>query len=207
MKLKKIKPQKMRTKNYFLALIAILAVFQVGAQQDSISTQTPVQDEFTKLIEESNNYQGYKVVDYDKLIELRNTTRNYITELKEEIIVQQNTVDQQNDEIQQLQSELSSTKEDLNRVTEEKDALMFLGMPFSKGGYKAMMWGIVGVLLAILLVLFFRYRSSNSATREARQKLQETEKEFDAYRTKALEKEQRLGRMLQDERNKASGNS
>ena len=197
----------MRTKNYFLALFAILAVFQVGAQQDSISTQTPVQDEFTKLIEESNNYQGYKVVDYDKLIELRNTTRNYITELKEEIIVQQNTVDQQNDEIQQLQSELSSTKEDLNRVTEEKDALMFLGMPFSKGGYKAMMWGIVGVLLAILLVLFFRYRSSNSATREARQKLQETEKEFDAYRTKALEKEQRLGRMLQDERNKASGNS
>jgi hypothetical protein len=35
-------------------------------------------------------------------------------------------------------------------------------------------------------------------------RLNETEKEFDAYREKALEKEQRLGRMLQDERNKSN---
>jgi len=196
----------MSKKNYIFAVFILVSVFQINAQTDSLKTDTPIQDEFTKLIEESNNYQGYKVVDYDKLIELRNTTRNYITELKEEIIVQKNTADQQNDEIQKLKSQLQSTQEDLNRVTEEKDALMFLGMPFSKGGYKAMMWGIVAVLVVLLLILFFRYKSSHASTRDAKQKLQETEKEFDAYRTKALEKEQRLGRMLQDERNKAGGN-
>ncbi|MCM8570675.1 hypothetical protein NE848_14865 [Gramella jeungdoensis] len=197
----------MSKKNYIFAIFILVSVFQMNAQTDSLKTETPIQDEFTKLIEESNNYQGYKVVDYDKLIDLRNTTRNYITELKEEIIVQKNTVDQQNDEIEKLKSQLNSTQEDLTRVTEEKDALMFLGMPFSKGGYKAMMWGIVAVLVVILLILFFRYKSSHAATRDAKQKLNETEKEFDAYRTKALEKEQRLGRMLQDERNKTSGNS
>lgn len=197
----------MSKKNYIFAVFILFSVFQMNAQTDSLKTETPIQDEFTALIQESNNYQGYKVVDYDKLIELRNTTRNYITELKEEIVVQKNTVDQQNDEIQQLKAELESTREDLNRVTEEKDALMFLGMPFSKGGYKTMMWGIVAVLVVILVVIFFRYKSSHSATRDAQQKLMETEKEFDAYRTKALEKEQRLGRMLQDERNKTSGNS
>lgn len=196
----------MSKKNYIFAVFILVSVFQINAQTDSLKTDTPIQDEFTKLIEESNNYQGYKVVDYDKLIELRNTTRNYITELKEEIIVQKNTADQQNDEIQKLKSQLQSTQEDLNRVTEEKDALMFLGMPFSKGGYKAMMWGIVAVLVVLLLILFFRYKSSHASTRDAKQKLQETEKEFDAYRTKALEKEQRLGRMLQDERNKSGGN-
>lgn len=197
----------MSKKNYIFAVFILVSVFQMNAQTDSLKTETPIQDEFTALIQESNNYQGYKVVDYDKLIELRNTTRNYITELKEEIVVQKNTVDQQNDEIQQLKTELESTREDLKRVSEEKDALMFLGMPFSKGGYKTMMWGIVAVLVVILVVIFFRYKSSHSATREAQQKLNETEKEFDAYRTKALEKEQRLGRMLQDERNKTSGNS
>ena len=196
----------MSKKNYIFAVFILVSVFQMNAQTDSLKTDTPIQDEFTKLIEESNNYQGYKVVDYDKLIELRNTTRNYITELKEEIIVQKNTADQQNDEIQKLKSQLQSTQEELKRVSEEKDALMFLGMPFSKGGYKAMMWGIVAVLVVILLILFFRYKSSHASTRDAKQKLKETEKEFDAYRTKALEKEQRLGRMLQDERNKSGGN-
>jgi len=195
----------MSNKIYIVAVFVIVSVFQMNAQTDSLKTETPIQDEFSALIQESNNYQGYKVVDYDKLIELRNTTRNYITELKEEIVVQKNTVDQQNDEIQKLKSDLTATQEDLERVSEEKDALMFLGMPFSKGGYKAMMWAIVGVLIALLLVIFFRYKSSHAATRDAQQKLDETEREFDAYRTKALEKEQRLGRMLQDEKNKASG--
>lgn len=202
----KINPQEMSNKIYIAAVFVLVSVFQMNAQTDSLKTETPIQDEFSALIQESNNYQGYKVVDYDKLIELRNTTRNYITELKEEIIVHKNTVDQQNDEIEKLKSELQSTQEDLKRVSEEKDALMFLGMPFSKGGYKAMMWGLVAALVAILLILFFRYKSSHAATKDARQKLAETEKEFDTYRTKALEKEQRLGRMLQDERNKTSGN-
>lgn len=197
--------RKMSNKIYIVAVFVIVSVFQMNAQTDSLKTETPIQDEFSALIQESNNYQGYKVVDYDKLIELRNTTRSYITELKEEIVVQKNTVDQQNDEIQKLKSDLASTQEDFNRVSEEKDALMFLGMPFSKGGYKAMMWGIVGVLIALLLIIFFRYKSSHSATRDAQQKLDETEKEFDIYRTKALEKEQRLGRMLQDEKNKVNG--
>jgi len=196
----------MSNKIYIAAAFVIASVFQMNAQTDSIGTNTPIQDEFSALIQESNNYQGYKVVDYDKLIELRNTTRNYITELKEEIVVQKNTVDQQNDEIQKLKSDLAATQEDFNRVSEEKDALVFLGMPFTKGAYKTMMWGIVGVLIALLLIIFFRYKSSHAATRDAQQKLNETEKEFDAYRTKALEKEQRLGRMLQDEKNKASGN-
>lgn len=196
----------MSNKFYIVAAFVMASVFQMNAQNDSIASTTPIQDEFSALIQESNNYQGYKVVDYDKLIELRNSTRNYISDLKEEIIQHKNTLDQQNDEIEKLKSDLKTTQDDLKRVSEEKDALMFLGMPFSKGGYKGMMWGIVGGLIVILLILFFRFKSSNAATKDAQQKLSETEKEFDAYRTKALEKEQRLGRMLQDEKNKASGN-
>ncbi|MCH4824168.1 hypothetical protein ML462_13400 [Gramella lutea] len=196
----------MSNKFYIVAAFVMASVFQMNAQNDSIASTTPIQDEFSALIQESNNYQGYKVVDYDKLIELRNSTRNYISDLKEEIIQHKNTLDQQNDEIEKLKSDLKTTQDDLKRVSEEKDALMFLGMPFSKGGYKGMMWGIVGALIVILLILFFRFKSSNAATKDAQQKLSETEKEFDAYRTKALEKEQRLGRMLQDEKNKASGN-
>ena len=68
----------------------------------------------------------------------------------------------------------------------------------------ALMWGIVGLLLLALLFFIFRYRQSHTHTVEARNKLHSTEKEFDVYREKALEKEQRLGRLLQDERNKAS---
>lgn len=197
---------RMCTKNYFLSFCIIFIGFQLQAQDTLAKQQNPIEDEFQELIENSNNYQGYKVVDYDKLIRLRNNTKSHIGVLKNEITVQKNRVDQQNEEIQNLKNELGTTQNNLNKVTEEKDALTFLGMPFTKGGYKAMMWAIVAILLLILIVVLIRYKRSHSATREAQLKLQETESEFDIYRKKALEKEQRLGRQLQDERNKSSNN-
>ncbi|HSP40642.1 MAG TPA: hypothetical protein VLN46_04350 [Gillisia sp.] len=175
-----------------------------GLAQDTNSGLDPVEEDFTNLIEKSNDYQGFKVVDYNELINLKNKTGQYFSTLNEEIISQKNTIDQQQQEINRLKDDLEATQQDLQKVNEEKDAITFLGMPFSKGSYMALMWGIVGLLLLALLFFIFRYRQSHTHTVEARNKLHSTEKEFDLYREKALEKEQRLGRLLQDERNKAS---
>ncbi|MDT0649592.1 hypothetical protein [Autumnicola edwardsiae] len=190
-----------RTIFTFLLFSALLT--QVKAQ-DSLQNNQPIRAEFDELIETSNNYQGYKVVEYDRLIELRNTTSEYIEELKNEITTQQNTIDRQNEELEEFETQLQDTEADLEKVNNEKDAITFLGMPFSKGGYKTVMWSVVGILILALLLFIYKFKSSHATTKEARKKLEETEREFDAYRAKALEKEQRLGRLLQDERNKSS---
>lgn len=174
--------------------------------QEIEESQNPVEDEFTNIIENSNDYQGYKVVDYGDLIKLKQNTANFINELNNEITTQKNTITQQQTEIVGLKNDLEATQKNLTEVTAEKDAITFLGMPFSKGSYMALMWGIVGVLVLFLLFFIFRYRKSNVQTTEARNNLLETEKEFEAFKAKALLKEQRLGRLLQDERNKASDN-
>lgn len=189
-------------KALFLSFTA-LALGGEMAAQDSIPNRNPIEQDFTQLIESSNDYQGYKVVDYNELINLKNTAAQHFARLDEEIITQRNTIDQQQEQINSLQEELDETQQNLDRVNEEKDAITFLGMPFSKGSYMALMWGIVGVLILALLFFIYRFKRSHAQTSEAREKLNSTEKEFDTYRAKALEKEQRLGRLLQDERNKA----
>ncbi len=170
--------------------------------QDTIRGLNPVEEDFTNLIETSNDYQGFKVVDYNELINLRNRVSQYFTNQNDEIISQQNTLEQQQQEIDSLRAELSNTQKELVEVNADKDAITFLGMHFSKGGYMAFMWGLVGLLVLALLFFIYRYKQSHSHTAEARNKLTVTEREFDEYREKALEKEQRLGRQLQDERNK-----
>lgn len=189
--------------------VLLLGILSIGLTANSLAQDTnsglnPLEEDFTNLIEKSNDYQGYKVVDYNELVNLKNKTGQYFSNLNEEIITQKNTIDQQQQEINRLKDDLEATQQDLLKVNEEKDAITFLGMPFSKGSYMALMWGIVGLLLLALLFFIFRYRQSHTHTVEARNKLHSTEKEFDVYREKALEKEQRLGRLLQDERNKAS---
>ncbi|HSI68919.1 MAG TPA: hypothetical protein VK941_01715 [Gillisia sp.] len=187
----------------FLSLACLILSGKMEAQETPTS-QNPVEDEFTNLIESSNDYQGYKVVDYNELVKLKNNASQHYTRLNEELITQKNTIDQQQEQINNLEEQLQGTQQDLEEVTAEKDAITFLGMPFSKGSYMALMWGIVGGLVLALLFFIYRFRQSHAHTKEARSRLTETEKEFDAYREKALEKEQRLGRMLQDERNRAN---
>jgi len=189
------------------ALLFIFIFFSFAPQinaQDFNSSETPILDGFTTLIEKSNDYQGYKVVDYNDLVSLKKNTIEFIAFLKNEITTQQNTIDQQKDEISELKASLETSEQNLADVTAEKDAITFLGMPFSKGSYMALMWGIVAALIIALLFFIFRFNKGNTQTTEAKKNLLQTEKEFEAYRAKALEKEQRLGRLLQDERNRAS---
>lgn len=170
--------------------------------QDINSGQNPVEEDFNNLIESSNDYQGFKVVDYNELINLRNRATQHFNKQNEEIITQQNTLDIQQREIDSLRTELTNTHQELERINQDKDSITFLGIPFSKGGYMAFMWGLVALLILALIFFIYRYKQSHTHTVEARNNLITTEKEFDAYREKALEKEQRLGRQLQDERNR-----
>lgn len=193
--------------NKLLLLGLVTLLFPVSfVAQEIEESENPVEVEFTNIIENSNDYQGYKVVDYGDLIKLKQNTANFINELNNEITTQKNTITQQQAEIVELKNDLEATQKNLIEVTAEKDAITFLGMPFSKGSYMAMMWGIVGILILLLLFFIFRYKKGNVQTTEARNNLMETEKEFEAFKAKALLKEQRLGRLLQDERNKASDN-
>jgi len=64
------------------------------------------------------------------------------------------------------------------------------------------MWGIIGVLAVLWLFFAYKFKSSNSITKEANTKLAETEQEFEEHRKRALEREQQVRRKLQDEINK-----
>ncbi len=166
------------------------------------STETTIDEKFKELITNSNNFKGYKVVDTGELTTLQNLTSKRIAELKEEISASKEAALAYKQSIANLNTEVEALEAKLENITAEKDAITFLGMPFSKSSYKSTMWGIVGVLVLALGLFIVRFKKSNVHTKEAKQNLAELEKEFDAYRAKALEKEQRLGRLLQDEKNK-----
>jgi multidrug resistance efflux pump len=114
----------------------------------------------------------------------------------------QNTVDSQAKEIEQLKSDLANTQSTLDQTNSEKNNMALLGMQTSKTNYNVIMWSIVAALLALLFFFIFKFKGSNSATRDAKHKLEEVEVEFEEHRRTALEREQKVRRQLQDEINK-----
>lgn len=192
----------------FLLVMALFTGFGTQAQEDPQNDSlniNPIEAEFIDLMESSNNYQSYKVVELRKLTALQQSTSNYIASLRGEIDELEATLIERQQNIDQQQASLEEIQGQLEQVTAERDAITFLGMPINKATYQAIMWGIVAALVLVLLVFVYRFTKSNADTKEAKKRQQDVESEFEIFRAKTLEKEQRMGRMLQDERNKHAG--
>ncbi|WP_394907082.1 hypothetical protein [uncultured Mesonia sp.] len=185
-------------------LLCFFALSGIRAQ-DSVQKEPTINEQFSELIENANNYQEYKVVKHALLLQLQKKTKVKIDGLNKNIQQLEDSLSAKQNRIEKLNHSLSSTQEDLDLVNSEKNNIQFLGISTDKSTYQSIMWGVVFVLLIILLFFIYKFKSSNAATREAKENLQECEAEFDDYKKRALEKQQRLGRQLQDEinRNKA----
>lgn len=181
------------------AFIFLLSFTAVQAQDASKS----IDDQFTEVIDGSNNYQKFKVIEKVKMTRLQQNTKKRIYGLQAEIENLKSEMAQQQAAAAQVSTDLAQTQATLETTEGEKDSMNFFGAQMSKGNYNTMVWSIAGVLLLALLFFIFKFRSSNVLTKTAQHKLDETEAEFEDYRRKALEKEQKLGRQLQDERNRA----
>ncbi len=184
----------------------VLLNVQAQVPQTEITPPKNVIEQYDQVIESSGNYNNgakrYKVIERPKLERFKKQLSDSVTSLKSKISTLNKRIDDQTSEISSLNTNLSSTQKNLENTNLEKDSMNFFGSQMSKGSYQTMMWTIAAVLLLGLLLFIFRFKNSNTLTRQAKRKLTELELDFDDYKRKALEKEQKLGRQLQDERNK-----
>ena len=133
---------------------------------------------------------------------LKAHTMDSLNAIRKDLAETQTVVDSQAREISGLKDKLSNTQSTLDDTIEEKDSMALFGIPMSKGGYSTLMWSIIGALFVTLLIFIYKFKNSNSVTRQAKLSLSETEEEFEEHRRVALEREQKVRRQLQDEINK-----
>ncbi|WP_338730904.1 tRNA (guanine-N1)-methyltransferase [Mangrovimonas cancribranchiae] len=193
-----------------LTLSILFTVFSIAlyAQEDdnlSLSSGT-IDNQFEYVIRKSNNYQQYKVVKKTWLYTLKAHTLDSLKALHENLAKTQTVIDNQSKEITKLNANLSNTQNTLNKTNEEKNNMALFGMQMSKSSYNTLMWSIIIGLLGFLLFFIYKFKNSNTITREAKKSLSEVEEEFEEHRKRALEREQKVRRQLQDEINKQKNN-
>ncbi|SEA08520.1 tRNA (guanine-N1)-methyltransferase [Bizionia paragorgiae] len=199
--------------NNYKILVVFLIIFnlshQTNAQQkiteeeEKLSLNSGTLDnQFEFVIQRSNNYQDYKVVKKTWLYALKAHTLDSLKAINKNLVNTQNIVDTQSQEIAKLKSSLTNTQESLEETNLEKDSMSLFGLQMSKSGYNTLLWSVIGALLALLLLFIYKFKNSNTVTKEARKALAETEEEFEDHRRVALEREQKVRRQLQDELNK-----
>jgi hypothetical protein len=174
-----------------------------NSQEDKLSLNSgTIDNQFEFVIRRSNSWQDYKTVKKTWLYALKAHTLDSLKAVHKNLADTKAIVKTQADEISGLKASLANTESTLNATNEEKDNISLLGIQMSKASYKVLMWSLAAGLLALLLFFIYKFKGSNSATREAKLKLDEVETEFEEHRRNALEREQKVRRQLQDELNK-----
>jgi hypothetical protein len=191
------------SRKFILLLPLLLLTIPFFAQEATNDVQSnTLEEQFVQVVDKSNNYQDYKIVQKSKIYQLRINILDSIKNLKSTIESTNLEIIQKKNQIDSLTSDLKNTELELANSIEKENAIDFFGIETTKSTYNALMWSIISVLLLSLGLFIFKFRNSNVITKDARNKLIEVEEEFDRHRQKTLEEQQQLRRKLQDEINK-----
>ncbi|MEB8329377.1 tRNA (guanine-N1)-methyltransferase [Flavobacteriaceae bacterium KMM 6897] len=196
-----------------LFIVIALLAFNLQFAQEQVQEEEslsldggPIISQFEYLTSNSGNYNAngirYEVV---KLIHIDKLRQNVLDSLKvynKKAAELNATIAKSEVTINMLNKKLEETSNNLVAVNEEKDSISFLGIMIAKGTYNFLLWTIITGLLLMLIFFIYKFRESNILTQEAKSGLSELEMEYEDHRRRALEREQKISRQLQDELNK-----
>ena len=177
-----------------------------ATQQELSLDKGSINSQFEFIYKRSGNYRAdgkrYEVVRTLNLDKLRQNVLDTINAANTKAAQLNATIAGHESTITSLNKKLEDTTNNLTTVTEEKDSMSFLGILVSKATYNVILWTIIAGLLGLLLLFIYKFRRSNILTQIAKSNLSELETEYEDHRRRALEREQRISRQLQDEINR-----
>ncbi len=190
----------------FIALLFLTLNINVAAaqqaQKDSLPSDPSLKGQYQNILSKSKNLNGFKVINparlntfWKNVNDTLRSERRQLPALKKQIAGQQET-------IAELKVQLNEKETALNNSNQKLDEISFLGMSFSKGTYNTMVWTIILVLAFALVIIIIRSAKLLHEARYRSSLYEEISAEYQSYKVKANEKEKKLARELQDERNK-----
>jgi len=157
---------------------------------------------FVLMKSKGQSYQDYKVVKEVVLDGVWKITKDSIGKIKTDLHAA-------NAKIAQLQNDVKISKDNYTQkeasvadITFDSTHITVLGIPFSKGAFIGLIAVTLVVLIIALLAVIGTLKYIRTSLKEKTAIVDMINNEFDEYKRKALDKESKILRQLQDERNK-----
>ena len=158
--------------------------------------------QFDKLYRISSSYQAYKVIGKEKYLQLKQNVLDSLTTAQAKLSAKNNLLTLEKGNNQKNQELLQKTSLELQDSLQKEGVTSFFGLQVKKTSYNLSLWTFILALILTLLYFIFKFSSNNILSNKAKSDLKDLDFEYEQYRKKSIEKEQKLRRALQDEINK-----
>lgn len=190
-------------KNLFLIIAFFLIHSNTQAQvPDTTKTDPSLRGQYQTILSKSKTLNGYKLVNPTRLTSFWSSVRDSLGTMQKQLSNINNKMKEQNKEIDTLKKNISGTASSLANSNARINEINFLGISFTKANYNTLVWGLITGLALALTFIILRSAKHVHEAKYRSTLYEEIAQEYQAYKIKANEKEKKLARELQDERNK-----
>ncbi|MET4080809.1 hypothetical protein ABIB40_000753 [Pedobacter sp. UYP30] len=191
-----------KTTLLFFALTLLIS-FLANAQQDTTkNADHSLNGQYRFMLSKSKSLYGSRLINPGRLSVLWRSVTDTLKKERKELAQAKGKINSQKDASDNLKSEISNKQSALVTATAAVNEIGFLGIPFQKGTYSVMVWSIIILLAVALAIIIFQSGKYRQEAKYRTELYQEVADEFQTHKVKAKDKEMKLARELQDERNK-----
>lgn len=173
-----------------------------GQSRAALEGDHNLQDRYQLMKEKAETFNDYKVIKNTILDGVWKITMDSLKKEKDALRKANATISQLNAEVAKADGKVKQADASILESNYERSHLYFIGIPMAKSFFVTMMCIIVAVLLGAFLTAVASAKVLRRSNKEKELAIFGITTEFDEFRKKALQKEVKISRELQDERNK-----
>jgi hypothetical protein len=197
---------------YIIIFLAALVAFPSFGQTAAVTTPPvtldpktmTLQDRYVSMKKTAETYQDYKVI---KEGVLDGVWKIYIDSMKSQkakLASSISTIARLEGELATEKASVKQIQESVQGITFDSTHISFFGLSFTKSLFVSLVLLVVAGLLVGLGAIIGKLKLMNSSINEKTETVNILTEEFENYKKRALEKQVKLSRELQTERNKLS---
>ncbi len=189
---------------YLFLILLILEIQANGQTAAAAIDNSPrsIQERFQLMKGNSQTFQEYKVIKETILDGVWKISTDTIKKLTNRVKLSNNELIASQAELSRIQNELKLKEASIVDITFDSTHLSILGIQMTKGFSKLLFFSIVAGLISIILFGLFRMKLMITEVRESNLIVNNLTHDFDDFKKSALDKQAKLSRELQTERNK-----
>jgi len=192
-------------KKLMVFCVSLFSVMLVNAQnREALEGNHTLKERYEIMKDKAESYTDYKVIKNAILDGVWKISMDSMAKVKSDLRTANSTIVKLNGEIKGAADRVREAEESLQQSAYERTHMTVFGIPVAKSVFVTTALIIVGALIIALLTALSTFNVLRRSNREKELTIHGIMSEFDAFRKKALEKEVKISRELQSERNKLS---
>jgi len=185
-----------------IVLIFTFSLQLVAQETTDENTANDLNSQYEELKEDAESFKQFKLLDQTQLDAFWKTTMDSLNQLKQKnaSLIDENRAKEES--ISSLNAEISEKQDQIEKLENQTSTIEVFGADLQKSTFIFISFFTIGSLILVLGFVLYKYQDNNKVAQTKVNDYNKLNDEFEEYKRSSLEKQMKLRRDLQTERNK-----